>query len=235
MVIYLYDENYFYTSAAVAPVNPKRPSESLPPMNSTEVKPPEGYAVELIPLFNFENSTWSLVDSPYKIAADEQLAKEEADALADAEEAQRALDVVNSNKTTDSGIYLFKELPDGSFYEKTAEEVATEEQALLDYTALLTIRNTMNYNIITKAKEITLGTTTESMQAFTAAFNLRATNPAEYVAEGLQVHYAITGYVLGSALDTVEKVTEYYTKILIELDKFRNSEINNYLAAKAAL
>jgi len=235
MIVYSYDEFLLYTGASVAPVNPKRPTESLVPAYSTEVEIPTGYTIDEWPLYDLDLKTWSLVPSPYKQAQDADLAEQVLDAEAVAEEAQRVLDVENSNKTTAEGIYLFVEQPDGSFYEKTAQELADETAAFLASQALLALKVAMDTNIITKAAEITLGTTTESIQAFTSAFTLRAQNPAEYTTDGLLVYYATVGYALGDALDTEVKIVEYYNKIMIELDKFRNAEIAAYLAAKAAL
>jgi len=235
MVVYLYDRTFLYVGTHVPPVNPKRPTQTLAPSYSTEIEPPEGYAVELVPKFDVVLKTWSLVASPTKIAADVALAKEVEEAEALAVEAQRKLDVENTQKQDASGVYEYYVNVEGEVVAKTAEEIAEEIATKLAYETLQALKITMDTNIITKAAEITLGSTPASMQAFTSAFTLRASNPAEYVADGLQVHYATVGYVLGDALDTEVKITAYYTKILIELDKFRNAEIFTYLAAKAAL
>jgi hypothetical protein len=60
-------------------------------------------------------------------------------------------------------------------------------------------------------------------------------NPAEYVNDGLKVFYPIDTYNLYDSLDTEAKITDYYKKVVIFLDKFREAEIANYLTQKAAL
>ena len=122
-------------------------------------------------------------------------------------------------------------LVDGEYVEHDATEVAVQTLGARKHLLKLI----MNGSIISKGQEMTGGNTKESIQAFVSAYQLRANNASEYVAEGLTVGYAVTGYTVGDALDTDIKINEYYTKVLIEMDKFRNAEIVIYLTAKAAL
>lgn len=91
-------------------------------------------------------------------------------------------------------------------------------------------KNNMDLNIFNKAKEISKGTSMESVQSFFQAFQIRAANPASYINSGLVVRYAIEGFELGDALDTEVKIVNYYNGILILMDKFRESEIANYIS-----
>jgi hypothetical protein len=97
------------------------------------------------------------------------------------------------------------------------------------------IKKTMDQNIINEAMAVTGATSIESAQAFVQAFQLRMANPAEYVNEGLKVYYAIDTYSLGEDLDTETKITDYYKKVVVYLDKFREAEIASYLSQKAVI
>lgn len=131
--------------------------------------------------------------------------------------------------------YYFK--TDTQFNRKLIQEDGNGGYEIVEDTSTTQedLKETMDSNIMAKAMEISKGTTAESVQAFFQAFQIRASNPAEYTSEGLIVRYAITGYALNDALDTEAKITDYYNKILIEMDKYREAEISNYIAALAAL
>lgn len=91
-------------------------------------------------------------------------------------------------------------------------------------------KETMDANIRAKAASITKASSSESAQAFFQAFQIRASNPASYVNEGLIVRYAITGFNIDEALNTEQKITDYYNGLLIEMDKYREQEIVNYIS-----
>lgn len=219
MIAYTYDLQGYFTGVTVAQRNPKKIGAWLLPADSTFVEVPDSstYTADEIPLFNEDTQTWALVDSLEKVDNDNKL-----------------LTVTN-----EYGILLYVEDENGKPVLRPQAEVDTETDAYIAERnlseGLSDIKSTMDTNIILKAMEITKGTSVESVQAFMSAFQLRAANPAEYVNEGLQVYWPIDEYALLSSLDTEAKITGYYNKVLIYIDKFRQAEINTYVAAKAAL
>lgn len=73
------------------------------------------------------------------------------------------------------------------------------------------------------------------MQAQVSSFSLRASNSAEYANEGLTAHVDSASFTQGEALDTAQKVQDFYTEILVEMDKDRQAHIVTYLTTKASL
>ena len=219
MIAHNFDFDGYFAGSEPAQKNPIVQGQFLLGPNQTLVAPPDAgsYTADQIPIFNEDLEQWELVDSPEKIANDNALF---------------AL-------TNEEGVLLYEDDGNGIPVARDQADVDAETQAIVDARALSenlgNIRETMDNNIIVKAMEITKGTTIESVQAFTQAFHLRANNPAEYVAEGLVVRYAWGSYAIDDALDTEAKISEYYSGIMIELDKFREAEIATYLAAKFAL
>lgn len=219
MNFYAYNERGIFTAVVAGQKNPKKQNEFLQPANTTTIAPPEEYSINEVPSFDEDLGQWVLIKSDYKIN----------------------LDAAKLEEVNEYGVLINEEVngevvarPQAEVDAENAEVIAAREaEALIEATK--TLKLTMDQNILDKAREITLGTSSESMQAFVQAFSLRANNPEEYINDGLQVHYATAGYALGDPLDTEVKITDYYTKIMVELDKFRNAEIEAYLAAKAAL
>lgn len=237
MVVYNYDNEGLYTGPSVPPVNPKQPEQFLKPAMCTEVAPPEGYPVEQIP--KWDGSSWSLVESPYKIAQDAELARQEEEAAIQAAEAQREIHRQNAEALDENGIMLYHVSEDANgdivTVAKTAQELADELAARQDAEARGSLLSTLKQNIMNKGAEITGGIDADSIAAFFQAYQLRAANPAEYIADGLTANYAVTGYAVNDALDTEAKITDYYNKVMVEMDKFREAEYAAYKAALAAL
>lgn len=76
-----------------------------------------------------------------------------------------------------------------------------------------------------------------SANAFAQSWKIKSERPELYISEGLIATEAIAGFSVGEALDTAQKVQDYYTEKvdqLIAFDKFRDTQINAYLAAKVA-
>jgi len=74
--------------------------------------------------------------------------------------------------------------------------------------------------------------------AFAQSWKLKKENPAEYMTDGILAFKTVGIFTIGEALDTEQKVLEYFTemvKLLIIFDKFRDTKINEYLVAKAVL
>ena len=219
MIAHNFDFDGYYSGSQPAQKNPVRPGEFIVGANQTLVSPPDpaSYTADQIPIFNEALEQWELVNSPEKVANDNAL-----------------FALVN-----EEGVFLYEDDGNGVPVERDAQEVADETQAIIDARdkseQLLSIKTAMDNNIFDKAAEITKGTSMESVQAFTQAFHLRSNNGAEYVADGLIVRYAWGTYGLGDPLDTAQKIEEYYTGIMIELDKFREAEITTYLTARAAI
>ncbi len=237
MIVYNYDNDGLFTGPSVPPVNPKQPDQFLKPARCTEVAPPEGYPIEQIP--KWDGSSWSLVESPYKIAQDAELARQQEEAAIQAAEAQREIHRQNAETLDANGIPLYHvsydENGDVVTVAKTAQELADELAAKQDEEARGNLLFTLKQNIMNKGAEITGGIDADSIAAFFQAYQLRAQNPAEYLADGLTANYAVTGFAQGDALDTEAKITDYYNKVMIEMDKFREAEYAAYQTALAAL
>jgi len=212
---YIYDEQTKqFNGMTQGQKNPKREG-FLQPANSTSVAPPAEFSVNEVPVYNIISGAWELKVSQYK----------------------KDLDKALINEVNGYGVKLNEEV-DGAVVPKAQNVVDTEtdniilvqnEKELEEQKQNL--KNMMNYNIEIKARLITGGSSLESIQAFMSAFSLRAFSPSLYANEGLVVYYAIEGYTKGEALDTEFKITDYYTKVLVEIDLYRNAEINTYLQA----
>ena len=75
----------------------------------------------------------------------------------------------------------------------------------------------------------------ESMFAFVDAYQLRIIAAHKYLDFGLKAEINIASFSIGDKLDTEEKIKEYYTELLVHLDKFRTQKIVDYLTVKAGL
>ena len=105
---------------------------------------------------------------------------------------------------------------------------------------LSNLDKTMDTNIFTQAATL-LGTTKfESMMFFSQSWNLKRDYALMYINDGLKVFKVTTSFqTLGYALDTETKINSYYNElckeVLVVIDKFRDNEIQTFLAAKSAL
>jgi hypothetical protein len=219
-MFYIYDEDTKeFLGTTQGQKNPRNKIDFLQPAHTTTLAPPTEYSVNEVPVFSLNLGVWKLTTSQYKLDLDTSTLKE----------------------TNGYGV-LLNEGELGAVVPRSTEEIDAETDAIIAAEVSTDLaeekeilRSTMDTNIVVKAVEITGGTNLDSIQAFLQAFNLRAFSPDSYVDAGLVVFYAIDGYTKGSALDTSEKIKDYYTKILVEVDIFRNNEISNYLAALALL
>lgn len=216
-IAYGYDNTFRLTGPIPMQKDPLEAGRFLVPSNATTIEPPTGYDASQTPAFNPDTQQWSLVKSYYQLD----------------------LEASYSEICTAWGTALYEQDIDGNWSERDPAEVQAEDDAKIaqnDYEqSIKELKDNMDANIINKSAEITKGTSIESIQAFIQAYQLRANNPAEYVNDGLIVRWAIDIYALNDALDTEQKITEYYNKVLIYLDKFREQEIANYINAVAAL
>jgi len=74
--------------------------------------------------------------------------------------------------------------------------------------------------------------------AFAQSWKLKKENPTEYITDGVAAFKTVGAFTIGEALDTEQKILDYFTemvKLLIVFDKFRDIKISEYLAAKALL
>jgi hypothetical protein len=216
MIGYLYNNNFELSGSVVLRPNPLEPNKYLTPANCTTVAPPN-YNQEQIPVFNVESQDWELGKSAYWYE----------------------LQKMYSEAVTTHGVPLYEQDAQGQWVERSSSEVQLEisnKQAVIDYErAVEQAKKLMDDKILEKAKEVTKGTSVESVQAFTSAYQVRVNNAIDYVGEGLIVRYALEGYVLGEALDTEVKIRDYYNKLLVYLDKFREAEINKYIQTVSSL
>lgn len=212
-IAYGFSENGYFTGIVPMQRNPLKLGDFLLPSNATLVAPPTGYTEDKQPKFNQDLGTWVLVESEYKLA----------------------LDAEKLQLTNEYGVSLYEEDIQGGAVLRDSAEVDAETNIIIKSRQIDELKNVMDANIINKAFELTGATSIDSASAFFQGYTLRASSPAEYLSEGLVAHYAIGNYVLGDALDTIAKITEFYNLINIAMDKYRNSEINNYIAARNLL
>lgn len=213
MIAYCYDYQGYFTGVTSMQRNPIRKNEFLVPANATLIAPPTGYDETKKPMFNQDIGTWILVDSPLKLEQDKQLLE----------------------LTNEYGVNLYELGEDGLPVLRDEDEVLSETEAITKDLQIGELKRIMDSNIISKALEVTNTTSIESAQAFVQAFTLRMNNPEEYINDNLKVFYPIDNYNLYDILDTELKITDYYKKVLILLDKFRETEITNYLTQKSLL
>ena len=114
------------------------------------------------------------------------------------------------------------------------EYVVGEIEDLSNEVATKNAKIQMNKNIRAKASELTLSSQDANMQATVSAWQLRATNPADYLDISLVALVGSGEFSPGDALDTEAKIVAYYKGLLITLDKFREQEIQDYIAIKIA-
>lgn len=212
-IAYGYNSQGYFTGVIPMQRNPFKAGEFLLPAMATLVEPPTGYTEDQQPKFNLDTEQWELVESQYK----------------------KALDAEKMQLTNEYGVNLYEDDGLGNVILRDNAEVQSEVDEIIKQNQLADIKNTMDNNIVNKAFELTGASSIESASAFFQGYTLRANNASEYINEGLMAHYAIGAFALGDALDTEAKISEYYNLINITMDKFRNSEINNYLAAKTTI
>lgn len=215
MIGYQYDENFRLLGPVPLAPNPR--GGFLVPALCTTVEPPTGYGVEEMPAFNEASQSWELVKSYYQLE----------------------LEATYQEAVSPKGNPLYELDLNGDWVERDAAIVQAEDDVRILQDAydsqLIILKQSMDATILEKAKEITKGSSLPSVQSFLQAYQLRVNAPEEYVSEGLIVRWAIDGYSVGDALDDVTKIEDYYKKVLIYLDKFREQTIGEYITAKNAL
>ena len=135
-------------------------------------------------------------------------------------------------KYNDKGIALEEFNSNGELVRRNEDDINADIAEFDRNLKIFKLKGAMDFNIVNKIFEITGASTKESAQAFVSSYEIKKNNPAEYINDGLVVHYAIGNYSIGDALDTEEKIREYYNKLLIIMDKFRDAEIATYIAGK---
>lgn len=212
-IAYTYDPISFkFKGIVTMPKNPMRANEYLKPSNATTVPIPSYSNLEY-PVFNIGTSTWSLIPSDYALS----------------------LEASKEEDRTILGTQKYELDINGDWVARDQADIDLEDASKQKAIDIMLLKNTMDTNIVNKALEITKASSIESATAFISAYQVRANNAASYENDGLIVLYAIDGFILYGALDTTQKIQDYYNGLLILLDKFRNTEINTYLAAKAVI
>lgn len=215
MIAYSYDNNGIYTGTVAMQKHPLKSSEYLVPMNATMIEPPDvsTYSADKVPSFNQDTQSWVLVESPQKI-----------------EEDKAKLDLENSY-----GVKLYEKDIEGNVIAREASIVEEETLNIYKEDKYIEEKMIMDTNILNKVKEVTNASTPESAQAFISSYQVRVNNAADYVNEGLIVRYALDAYALNDALDTEAKIVDYYNKLLVHIDKFREQAIATYITNKQAI
>jgi len=218
-IAYGFNEKGYFTSPIPMQKNPFKQGEYLVPSNATLIEPPDAssYSADKLPLFNEDSKTWELVDSPAKIADD-----------------NAKLEVVN-----DWGVCLYERDSSGNVVLRDVQEVDSETTQIStqfnNEQSLKNLKETMDGAIIQKSFEMTGASSIESAQAFMQAFQVRIANASKYVNDGLVVFCATTSFQKFDDLDTEQKIVDYYSETLVEMDKFRNQKIQEYLQSKSEL
>lgn len=227
MIVYVYNEEKKFTGSTIAFSNPRKLGAFLIPADSTNIEPPTDHSINEWPMFNVETETWSLVESDYKINKDKEDQELVDQQAADA----RQVELAQLSEVNEVGI-LTKELIDDEVVDRDPSLILSETNKINGSNLLTNLHQQVETDILNYAKNITKGSSKASIQAFIQAFQLRSLNPSEYINQGLKVYYEITNYPLYSELDNELAITEYYTTILIDIDKNREDMITQYLTAK---
>lgn len=208
MVAYSFDKFGIYTGVVSIQNNPRKKGEYLVPSNATLVEPPSlnSYGSDKIPMFNLDSREWELVDSPQKIMNERQ-----------------KLELQN-----EYGISLYEEDAEGNIVLRDQVEVdqLTDEARNIDLAH--EAKSTCEKNIAIKALTMTNTTNIESAKAEISGWQLRREVPEEYVDDNIVVIYPVTDYPVDSLLDNPVAINEYFTKLAVEMDKYRISEIQAY-------
>jgi len=104
----------------------------------------------------------------------------------------------------------------------------------LDKKAVKAQHSTMDTTIISDAAAVFGTTRLESLLAFTASYHLKMTAPEKYINQNLTALKSIGTFTQGDALDTADKIRDYYKEVLVELDIKRDTAIKDYLVLKAS-
>lgn len=215
MIAYTYDSDGYFSGVVQCQKDPKNLGEYLNPINSTKIQPPEqnSYSADQTPIFNIDQQKWLLVESKAKKENDRVL-----------------LETYNH-----VGVQLYEQDENGKVVLRDQKQVESETEILEKEELINTAENQMNSNIFEYAKQVTKGITVETVLAHTHSYQVRMQNPSRYTQLNLKVHYAFDSYTYGDLLDTEEKIKNYYTDILINMDTFRQNEIQKFLDYKSSL
>jgi len=119
---------------------------------------------------------------------------------------------------------------------KVASETITATAATAS--GIENIHSQMNYDIQEEAFILFQTRDLHASNAFAQSWKLKKENPSEYITDGVLAFKTVGAFSIGDALDTEQKILDYFTEMvsmLIAFDKFRDTKINEYLAAKAVL
>jgi hypothetical protein len=228
MIAYIYNKEGKFTGSCVAPVNPRNLSKFLMPVDSTDIQPPKDHSINEWPMFNEDTQTWSLVESDYKIQKD----IEDQELIDQQNEEAQNIENQRIKEVNETGI-LINEIIDDVIVARDSLTVIAETNKVVGSISLSNLHIKCESDILDYAKNITKGSTKDSIQAFIQAYQLRANNPSEYINQGLKVYYETPDYPLYTLLDNELAITEYYTTILVDIDKQRETIIEQYLIDKA--
>ena len=118
---------------------------------------------------------------------------------------------------------------------KLAQEYTIGE--IEDLTPQVTIKNAAiqaDKNIRAIAEEFTGMKGDSSQLATTSSWQLRVKYPEKYLEANLVAHKDYGSFLKGDALDNVDKIEEYYSNLLVDLDIAREAEKLKYYAIKQA-
>ena len=120
----------------------------------------------------------------------------------------------------------------------TVNEEGEEVKSIVDFNALTELQDgwkSMDTGVVDDAITVFKTKNRESILAFVSSYQLRILAPQKYSALGLVAEFTIGAFTVGDLLNTDEKVKDYYTEILVDLDTKRNTRIVEYLTLKASL
>lgn len=150
--------------------------------------------------------------------------------------------------TSPTADYIEKGKDWRTFIVTTGEEKPTWAQMKAEWDLIKSQRNkkaqiaaaykVMSDNIAAEVYNVFETSNEASANAFSQSWRIKSERPADYVGQGLIATQALGGFNPGDALDTEQKIKDYYdakVEQLIAFDKFRDAEILTYLAAKAAI
>lgn len=87
---------------------------------------------------------------------------------------------------------------------------------------------------IVKAIQYFGKTNVSNLLARANSYTLRVLAPEKYLDLNLKAKFAVGVFQIGDLLDTSEKIHDYYLEILVDIDKYRITQVNELRALKKA-
>lgn len=118
-----------------------------------------------------------------------------------------------------------------------SENTAAKTQADKD-SQILTAYQTMNTDVLTQMGVVFGTTNADSAAAYERTWNLMVATPSDWSGAGLTARFAVAGFAIGDALDTDQKITDYATAKVAEVNAYgvwRMQRIETFRTDKAAI